>query len=121
MVPSASSGSSQGQPRAHRARHHEADQRPRAHGRPLCEHREGTAGGRGAGQRGGRAADPGARPRSTGRGAARPGAGAGAAMAPTTAWLTGGQRGAHERLCVSRRDTLTLHVGQRGWDRRALA
>lgn len=42
-------------------------------------------------------------------------------MAPTTAWLTGGQRGAHERLCVSRRDTLTLHVGQRGWDRRALA
>lgn len=96
MAPSASSGSSRGRPPARRARHHEgsaeSEQRIRT---PARGHR---------------------RP---GRGAAGPGAGA--AMAPTTAWLTGGQRGAHERLCVSRRDTRTLHVGQRGWHRRALA
>ena len=60
------------------------------------------------GQRGVRAADPGPPPVGTGdREAARR---AGAAMAPSTAWLTEGQRGARERLCVSRRDTLTLHV-----------
>lgn len=121
MAPSASSGSSRGRPPARRARHHEADQRPRAHGRPLCERREGTAGGRGAGSAESeqRIRTPARGHRRPGRGAAGPGAGA--AMAPTTAWLTGGQRGAHERLCVSRRVTRTLHVGQRGWHRRALA
>lgn len=120
MVPSASSGSSLGQPRGRRAPDTTKRRCPLYDARSLPH--AGTwhvATDGHSGQRGVRAADPGPPPWAQVTGKRR--GGRGAAMAPSTAWLTEGQRGAHERLCVSRRDTLILHVGQQGWDRRALA